>query len=80
MLRKVENIRKRNGQVVAFDQQKITNAIWAAVQAVGGRDSAKAQKLSDQVVKGIRRKYEPGSVPSVEHVQDIVHFDFKRRD
>jgi anaerobic ribonucleoside-triphosphate reductase len=72
MLCKVENIRKRNGQVVAFDQEKITRAIWAAVQAVGGRDITKAQKLSDQVVKGIRRKYEDGSVPSVEHVQDIV--------
>ena len=72
MLRKVEIIRKRNGQVVAFDREKITRAIWAAVQAVGGRDIGKAQKLSDQVVKGIRRKYEDGSVPSVEHVQDIV--------
>ncbi|UCF99207.1 MAG: ribonucleoside triphosphate reductase [Spirochaetaceae bacterium] len=72
MLRKVENIRKRNGQIVSFDQEKITNAIWAAVQAVGGRDFTKALKLSDQVVKGIRRKYEDGSVPSVEHVQDIV--------
>ena len=72
MLCKVETIRKRNGQVVAFDQEKITTAIWAAVQAVGGRDIGKAQKLSDQVVKGIRRKYEDGSTPSVEHVQDIV--------
>ena len=72
MLRKVDIIRKRNGQVVTFDQEKITRAIWAAVQAVGGRDLGKAQKLSDQVVKGIRRKYEDGSVPSVEHVQDIV--------
>jgi len=72
MLRKVENIRKRNGQVVAFDQEKITNAIWAAVQAVSGQDFEKAKKVSGQVVKGIRRKYEDGSVPSVEHVQDIV--------
>ncbi len=72
MLRKVEFIRKRNGEVEAFDQGKITNAIWAAVQAVGGRDFEKAIKVSDQVVKGIRRKYEDGSVPSVEHVQDIV--------
>jgi anaerobic ribonucleoside-triphosphate reductase len=72
MLRKVEFIRKRNGQVVAFDQEKITNAIWAAVQAVGGRDFEKAKKVAVQVVRGIRRKYEDGSVPSVEHVQDIV--------
>jgi anaerobic ribonucleoside-triphosphate reductase len=72
MLRKVESIRKRNGQVVAFDQEKITRAVWAAVQAVGGKDIGKARKLSDEVVKGIRRKYEDGGIPSVEHVQDIV--------
>jgi len=72
MLRKVEMIKKRNGQIVPFDQEKITAAIWAAVQAVGGRDYQRAKKLSDSVTKGIRRRYEDGGVPSVEHVQDIV--------
>jgi len=38
MLGTVDSIRKRNGQVVGFDQSKIVNAIWAAVQAVGGKD------------------------------------------
>jgi anaerobic ribonucleoside-triphosphate reductase len=68
----VDRIRKRNGQVVAFNQDKITNAIWAAVQAVGGKDRERAVSLSEQVVRILRRKYEDGGVPSVEHVQDIV--------
>ncbi len=72
MLLKVESIRKRNGQVVPFDREKITGAIWAAIQAVGGRDYERARKLSDQVIKEIKRKYEDGGIPSVEHVQDIV--------
>ena len=71
MFRNVEHIRKRNGQVVPFDQGKITKAIWGAVQAVGGRDYERAQGLCDEVVKTLRRKYD-GGVPSVEHVQDIV--------
>jgi len=71
MFRNVEHIRKRNGQVVPFDQSKITNALWAAVQAVGGRDQERARRLSDEVVRILRRKYD-GGVPSVEHVQDIV--------
>jgi anaerobic ribonucleoside-triphosphate reductase len=71
MFRNVEFIRKRSGQVVPFDQSKITNAIWASVQAVGGRDFERAQRLSEEVVRILRRKYD-GGVPSVEHVQDIV--------
>jgi anaerobic ribonucleoside-triphosphate reductase len=72
MLGTVESIRKRSGQVVGFDQSKIANAIWAAVQAVGGKDQERARLLSDEVVKLLRRKYAGGGIPSVEHVQDIV--------
>jgi anaerobic ribonucleoside-triphosphate reductase len=72
MLGTIASIRKRGGQVVAFDQQKITKAIWAAVQAVGGKDQERALALSEEVVRAIRRKYAGGGTPSVEHVQDIV--------
>ena len=68
----VQEIRKRNGRVVPFDQEKITDAIWKAVQAVGGRNQERAQRLSDEVTRILRRKYEPGGTPAVEHVQDIV--------
>ena len=68
----VQEIRKRDGRVVPFDQEKITDAIWKAVQAVGGRNRERAQRLSDDVARVLRRKYEPGGTPAVEHVQDIV--------
>jgi len=69
---KIQNIRKRDGRIVPFDKDKITNAIWAAVQAVGGKDRQKAEALSVQAMKELERKYDSGSTPSVEHVQDIV--------
>ncbi|OHD22055.1 MAG: ribonucleoside triphosphate reductase [Spirochaetes bacterium GWB1_66_5] len=72
MLGTVESIRKRNGQVVGFEQVKIANAIWAAVQAVGGKDQERSRLLSEEVVKLLRRKYAGGGIPSVEHVQDLV--------
>ena len=72
MLGTIESIRKRGGGVVAFDQNKIAQAIWAAVQAVGGKDQERARLLAAEVVKEIRRKYAGGGIPSVEHVQDIV--------
>ncbi len=72
MLGAVESIRKRGGEVVPFDEQKITSALWAAAQAVGGRDRGKAEELSTQVVRILRRRYAGGGIPTVEHVQDIV--------
>lgn len=68
----VKTIRKRDGRITPFDHKKITDAIWAAVQAVGGKDQQRVVKLTDQVVKHIKRKYDSGGIPSVEHVQDIV--------
>ena len=68
----MESSRRRNGQVVGFDRGKIANAIWAAVQAVGGKDQERSRLLGEEVVKLLRRKYAGGGIPSVEHVQDLV--------
>ena len=68
----IQKIRKRDGRVVPFDKEKITNAIWGAAQAVGGKDRKKAEMLSKEVMRVLERKYDAGSIPAVEHVQDIV--------
>ena len=39
-------IRKRNGDVVAFQPEKITRAIFKAANAVGGKDWAMAEDLT----------------------------------
>ncbi len=68
----VERIRKRNGRIVPFEQEKITNAIFKAAQAVGGTDREIAKKLSDQVVALINERFNSKIIPTVENVQDIV--------
>ena len=65
-------ITKRDGRVVPFTQDRITNAIYRAAVAVGGRDKKTAQILSDQVVSIVDNVYAPDKVPSVEEIQDIV--------
>ena len=45
----VRKIRKRDGRIVPFEQEKITNAIFKAAQAVGGTDRERAKELSDEV-------------------------------
>lgn len=67
----VKRIRKRDGRVVPFEQEKITNAIWKAAQAIGGLNKDLSEQMSEEVVSIIEEKY-VDRVPTVEDVQDIV--------
>jgi len=68
----ITQIRKRSGEIVNFDQDKITNAIFKATEAIGRPDKKLAQKLSDHVVKILNEKFHARSIPAVEEIQDIV--------
>ncbi len=68
----ISKIKKRDGRIVDFDKEKITNAIFKAAQAVGGKDRELAAKLADQVVELLEKKLKPGEIPTVEQVQDLV--------
>ena len=67
-----KKIEKRDGRVVLFDQEKITNAIWKAAVAVGGKDKNRARFVSNKVVEIVAEKFSPEDVPHVEEIQDIV--------
>ncbi|RMF54754.1 adenosylcobalamin-dependent ribonucleoside-diphosphate reductase [Candidatus Woesearchaeota archaeon] len=69
---KIKKIRKRNNEIVPFEQEKITNAIFKAAEAVGGRDEATAKRLSDLVVAELNKVYDEKHIPSVEEIQDTV--------
>ncbi len=64
-------IRKRDGRVVEFDLDKISEAIFKAVKAVGGDDHDLAVELSEVVVRYLV-EYSKESIPNVEEVQDAV--------
>lgn len=68
----VAQIKKRDGRIVPFDQEKITEAIFKAAVAVGGRDRKVAEDLSDEVVSILEDRFDGRTIPSVEEVQDIV--------
>ncbi len=69
---KIKKIIKRDGRIVDFDKNKISEAIWRAAKAVGGKDRKRAEELSEQVVEILEKQLKPGETPSVEQVQDIV--------
>lgn len=66
---KISKIQKRDGRIVEFDQSKITEAIFKAARAVGGKDRKLAKQLSDRVVAELEKL---SGVPKVEQIQDIV--------
>ncbi len=68
----ISHIVKRTGAVVPFNQQRITNAIYRAAVAVGGRDRSIAERLSNQVVAMLEQTTPPDHTPTIEEIQDIV--------
>jgi anaerobic ribonucleoside-triphosphate reductase len=65
-------VRKRDGSVVLFNEDKISEAIWKAVKAVGGNDRARAEDLSNMIVNKIFSKIREDVIPNVEEVQNTV--------
>ena len=65
-------VRKRDGRLEPFDQERITNAIWKAAKAVGGKDREQAKRISDQVNAELKNRFGEEGVPTVEEIQDIV--------
>jgi len=63
---------KRTGAVVPFNAERITNAIYRAAVAVGGRDRETAERLSEQVVAALEAETPPGRYPTIEQIQDAV--------
>jgi len=65
-------VRKRDGRLEEFDSSRITNAIWKAARAVGGKDKERARQLSDEVVRDLEKRFGEDGVPTVEEIQDMV--------
>jgi anaerobic ribonucleoside-triphosphate reductase len=64
------SIRKRDGRIVEFNPDKITEAIFKAAKAVGGEDRQLASELAQVVINYLRKN--GSGIPTVEEVQDAV--------
>lgn len=69
----IKKIKKRDGHVADFDQNKVTEAIWKAAQSVGGTDRTLAEQISNQIAAVLEVFFKDDSnIPSVEQIQDLV--------
>lgn len=68
----VTKVKKRSGDFTDFKIEKISNAIFKAAKAVGGRNRRKAEKIALDVKKYIDDNYSDDNPPTVEVIQDLV--------
>ncbi len=69
----LEQVRKRDGRTVPFDDRKIHDAIAKAVEAVQAADDALIRDLCGEVIARVEHEapVEP-ALPTVELVQDVI--------
>jgi len=65
---KITQVIKRTGAIVPFTPERITNAIYRAAVAVGGRDRATSEQLAQQVIEQLEK----------DHPRDIYPPSLKR--
>src|SRR5574344_113075 len=68
----ITQIRKRSGEIVPFDRNKITKAIRNAQEAISEKNDSLAEELSTKIVENIAKHFHKHTIPAVEEVQDIV--------
>ncbi len=69
-----QQIRKRDGRLVPFDKNKITEAVYKAAAATNGeieQNRDMAEQITEQVLTEVAEKY-ADNIFSVEDVQDMV--------
>ena len=67
----LESVKKRSGEIVAFDAKKIYEAIKKAVAVTQEISDADVVKITQDVLKRLDKKY-AGQIPDIENIQDIV--------
>ena len=66
-----KSIKKRDGKVVAFNEEKIADAIAKAGAATGEFGTDRAKNIAEKVVRVAEDKIK-SRIPTVEQIQDIV--------
>lgn len=75
----ISRIKKRDGSIVDFVQEKITIAIEKAMESHGVDDKSVARSVSDIATFMIEDKFSGYTIPSVEQIQDIVEMVLMRQ-
>jgi ribonucleoside-diphosphate reductase alpha chain len=67
-----KSVKKRDGQAVPFERERITKAILKAMSATGEGTVEDAEKVCDKTVRGLKKIYPSDYVLTIEEIQDAV--------
>ncbi len=70
-VRHFKQVRKRTGEIVPFDTDKIAGAIFKAAHSIGGENRALAESLAEKVCRHLQDK-KGKQIPTIEEIQDAV--------
>ena len=65
----MRSVKKRDGNVVVFDKNRIVEAIYKAATSVGGSYRELAEALAEEVITTCEKEKD---IPSVELIQDTI--------
>jgi len=68
----ITKIRKRDGSIALFNQNRVVNAVFNAAQSIGGHNKLIAKRIAQRVVEVLNERFDSSSIPSVEDIQDLV--------
>ena len=69
---KITKIQKRSGEIVAFNEAEIAEAISKALKATGQGNGKRAKYLAKKVTRVLSKRFRENQVPHVEQIQDAV--------
>ncbi len=72
----IEKVKKRDGRIINFSEDKITRAIFLAASEVSKKegktpDYITAEELTSEVIRLLNKRF-TGQIPNVEDIQDAV--------
>ena len=67
----IQSIKKRDGRVVLYDQNKIAGAILRALEASREGDAADAARVANDVQRELENRF-AAEAPNIEQIQDTV--------
>ena len=67
----IQSIKKRDGRVVLYDQNKIAGAILRALEASHEGDAADAARVANDVQRELENRF-AAEAPNIEQIQDTV--------
>lgn len=68
----IKEVKKRNGDIVPFDKNKIEEVIYKALTATDEGGKVLSRQLCTRAIRILNRRFKKEEIPTVEEIQDIV--------